>query len=98
MSLIPLVGPLVQLGDKYQIADPKSVSTGVASIDQQSSQMISEGNRAYEALIYTGLVVDAAVQLAAVVTAIVGAASHTHARHRAELISSSGRGALSIKF
>jgi hypothetical protein len=95
-SLIPVVGPLVQLGDKYTIADAKSVQTGNPTIDQQSSAMIAEGNQAYQALVYTGLAVDAALQLAGVVTAIAGAA--THKRRPARLMSSNGRAALSITF
>jgi len=95
-SLIPVVGPLVQLGDTYTIANAKSVQTGNPTIDQQSSAMIAQGNQAYQALVYTGLVVDAAVQIAGVVTAIAGAATHT--RRPARLMSSSGRAALSITF
>ena len=39
--------------------------------------MINSGNQAYSSLVYTGLVLDAALQIAGVVTAIVGASTHT---------------------
>src|SRR6059058_6390837 len=69
-SLIPVIGPFIQLGDSYRLADPSSVKTGNPTIDQQSSAMINAGNQAYQSLVYTGLVLDAAVQIAGVVTAI----------------------------
>ena len=76
-SLIPVVGPFIQLGDSYRLADPNAVKTGNASIDAQSSAMINQGNQAYQTLVYTGLVLDAALQIAGVATAIAGAVMHT---------------------
>jgi hypothetical protein len=95
-SLIPVVGPLILIGDKYTVASTKALQTGDPTIDQQSSAMISDANQAYAAVIYTGLAFDAALQIAGVITAIVGAATHKHRPVR--LISADGRSALSITF
>jgi hypothetical protein len=90
LSLIPIFGPLAQLGDSYQLADPK-MAQGNATI----GQMISDGNHAYQSAIYAGLALDAAVQLAGVITAIVGVSSRAH---RPSLVAQGGRSALSVSF
>jgi hypothetical protein len=93
LSLIPILGPLIQLGDNFQIADPNMVKTGNPAIDAQSSQMINSGNEAYRGVVYTGLVLDAALQIAGLATAIAGAASHVK---RPVRLTASGR--LAITF
>jgi hypothetical protein len=93
-SLIPVIGPFIQLGDSYRLADPNAIKTGNPSIDQQSSAMVNAGNQAYQSLVYTGLVLDAALQIAGVATAIAGALTHTRPG-RARL---SAAGRLAITF
>jgi hypothetical protein len=77
VSLIPVIGPLVQLGDKYGYQGPMPM-TGNAAVDAQMAQQIAQANQLIRAVTYTGLVIDFVGQLTGVTLALVGAFTRTH--------------------
>ncbi len=75
ISLIPLLGPLIQCGDKYGYQGP-AVTTGNAAIDKQMNDQIAQASTLISTVTYVGLVLDFAAQAAGITMAIVGAATH----------------------
>lgn len=70
-SLIPIAGPLVQLGDSWAMIAPSN--SGNPMVDGPANQRIDSANRAIQAAAYAVLAVDCAMQLTGVTLAIVGA-------------------------
>jgi hypothetical protein len=75
VSLIPVIGPLVQMGDHYGYQGP-SVTTPDPSFNKQTNDQIQSASTLISTVTYVGLAVDFAAQLAGVTMAIVGAATH----------------------
>lgn len=71
-SLIPLVGPLVQMGDPWGIETPKE-STGNAEIDAEIARRAGEVNQTIQTAAYAVLAVNFIIQLTGMTMAIVGA-------------------------
>jgi hypothetical protein len=69
-SLVPLVGPLIQMGDTWTVVSPST--SGNSQVDQVANQKIAEVNHAAQTAAYAVLAVDFAMQLAGVTMAIVG--------------------------
>jgi hypothetical protein len=74
-AFIPLVGPLVQMGDKFAIEVP--APTGNAQVDQMITTRAAEVNGTIQNAAYAVLAIDFAMQLAGLTMAIVGAATKT---------------------
>lgn len=74
-AFIPLVGPLVQMGDRFAVAVP--APTGNAQVDQMITTRAAEVNGTIQNAAYAILAVDFAMQLAGLTMAIVGAATKT---------------------
>lgn len=70
-SLIPIAGPLVQLGDSWAMIAPSN--SGNPMVDGPANQRIDAANRAIQTAAYAVLAVDCAIQLTGVTLAIVGA-------------------------
>jgi hypothetical protein len=70
-SLIPIVGPLVQMGDDWSVVTPEN--SGNPQVDQQVNQRIDAVNHAVQTAAYCVLAVDFALQLAGATMAVVGA-------------------------
>ncbi|MDB4967094.1 MAG: hypothetical protein JWN44_2783 [Myxococcales bacterium] len=96
-SLIPLVGPLVQMGDSWAMVQPST--TGNPMIDVPANQRISEVNNTIQQAAYAVLAVDFVLQLAGTTMVIVGAVgkSRTLERNVAWSITPTGNGML-VKF
>jgi hypothetical protein len=75
VALVPLVGPLIQLGDKYGYQGPLPM-TGNATLDAQMAQQIAQANTLIQTVTYVGLALDFAGQLTGITLALVGALSH----------------------
>jgi hypothetical protein len=71
LSLIPVFGPLAQMGSSYQVVAPST--TGNPSIDGPANERIDSVNHAVQTGAYVVLSIDAALQLAGAVMAIFGA-------------------------
>jgi hypothetical protein len=93
VSLIPLVGPLVQCGDRYGYQGPMPM-TGNPAVDKQMAQQIGQANALIQGVTYAGLAIDFAAQLAGLTLAIVGATTHRTSFTRLAL---SGRG-VAVRF
>jgi hypothetical protein len=75
---IPLVGPLVQMGDKWGI-DPRTQHTGNPQVDSQIDSRAAQLNSTIQNVAYAVLAIDFGIQLAGTVMAIVGASTKTWA-------------------
>jgi hypothetical protein len=75
VSLIPLIGPLIQCGDKYGYQGPMPM-TGNPTVDKQMAQQIGQANSLIQGVTYAGLAIDFVGQLAGLTLAIVGATTH----------------------
>ncbi|HZS39043.1 MAG TPA: hypothetical protein VFF06_19565 [Polyangia bacterium] len=73
LSLIPLIGPLIQCGDSWAMIAP--AQTGNPQVDAQANPQIAAMNHQIQVIAYAVLSVDFVIQLAGVTMAIVGAAS-----------------------
>jgi hypothetical protein len=80
-SLIPIVGPLVQLNQSWAMVAP--ANTGNADVDAQANSRIASANHAIQVAAYAVLSVDCALQLAGAAMAIVGAVGHAPRRFAA---------------
>jgi hypothetical protein len=99
-SLIPVVGPLLQMTQSYSLTST-SVKTNNAQLDQQANAMIADVNRTVQTVAYVGLAVDCAMQLAGLVMAIAGSASNYRdapSRANPRLQALAGRPALALSF
>ncbi|HEY7956241.1 MAG TPA: hypothetical protein VII38_13155 [Polyangia bacterium] len=104
VSLIPLVGPLVQCGEHYGYSGPM-VQTGNADFDRQMNAQIHQASTLIATVTYVGLALDFAGQLAGLIMTIAGAATHSHERthspssSRLALVpTASGGSALAVTF
>jgi hypothetical protein len=80
VSLIPLIGPLIQCGESFGYHGPM-VATGNAQIDAQMNAQIHQASDLIAAVTYVGLAVDFAAQLAGLTMAIIGVSTrHTELR------------------
>jgi hypothetical protein len=72
ISLIPLVGPLIQMGDDWSMVP--LMNSGNPQIDIPANERIAEANRAIQTGAMVILAVDFALQLAGLTMVAVGAA------------------------
>ena len=77
-SLIPLVGPLVQMGESWAMV-PR-VATGNTQVDAQAQPRIDDANHTIQQVAYAVLAVDFAMQLVGATMAVVGIVGHDDAR------------------
>jgi len=106
LSAIPLVGPLVQMGESWSVVTPSQ--TGNAQVDAEANARIAEINRAAQTAAYVVLAVDFGLQLAGLAMAIAGSIPPRRARPTERPTaaaatasigpSSTGRAALTITF
>lgn len=73
LSLIPVIGPLIQLGDSWAMIPP--AQTGNPQVDAQANPQIAQVNHTISSVAYAVLAVDFVLQLAGLTMAIVGAAT-----------------------
>jgi len=73
-AIIPLIGPLVQMADKWTL-QMQTPTTGDPALDAQINGRVSAVNDQIQTAAYVVLAVDFALQLTGVVMAIVGAAT-----------------------
>lgn len=69
-SLIPLAGPLVQMGDSWAMVQPSN--TGNPQVDGPANERIASVNHTIQTAAYAVLGVDFALQLVGVTLAVVG--------------------------
>jgi hypothetical protein len=96
-SFIPVIGPLVQMGDSWAMVTPST--TGNAQVDGPANQRIDEVNHTIQQAAYAVLAVDFVLQLAGTTMIVVGAvgAPRTLERNVAWSITPTGNGVL-VKF
>ena len=94
-SLVPLIGPLLQLRDDWSVIAP--ANTGNPQVDQMANQRIREVNQTVQTVAYVVLAVDFAMQLAGLTMAIVGAAHRVPVRPQAATVSLAA-GGVSVRF
>jgi hypothetical protein len=71
-SLIPIVGPFIQMGQSYGLDGPP-INSGDPEYDRKITNQIDSGNSVIRSLVYAGLAVDAVLQLGGATMAILGA-------------------------
>ena len=98
MSAIPLVGPLIQCGEKYGYQGPMPM-TGNAAVDKQMADQIAQANTLIQSVTYLGLALDFAGQLTGITLALVGALTHKDLASTGSSVrvAATGRG-LSVSF
>jgi hypothetical protein len=77
-SLIPIAGPLIQMGDKWNVVAKSN--SGNAQVDQEANARIASVNSTIQTAAYCVLAVDAALQLAGATMAVVGVVGQRPAR------------------
>jgi hypothetical protein len=75
ISAIPVIGPLIQCGDKYGYQGPMPM-TGNPAVDKQMAEQIGQANTLIQTVTYVGLAVDFVGQAVGLTLAIVGATTH----------------------
>lgn len=70
MSLIPVFGPLVQMGESWAMVPP--AKTGNPQIDAQAQPRIDDANHTIQQVAYAVLALDFAMQLAGTTMLVVG--------------------------
>jgi hypothetical protein len=99
LAAIPLVGPLVQMGENWSVVSPSQ--TGNPQVDSEANLRIAEINRAAQTAAYAVLAIDFGLQFAGLTMAIVGALPPRRARSASDVTiapSSTGRAALTVSF
>jgi hypothetical protein len=71
-SVIPLFGPLIQMGDKWSL-NMTPPASGNPMIDAQVNQQVTQVNQTIQTAAYAVLAIDFVLQATGVVMAIVGA-------------------------
>ncbi len=82
-SLIPLVGPLVQMGESWAMVPP--AHTGNAQVDAQAQPQIDAANHTIQQVAYAVLALDFAMQLAGATMVVVGVIGNDE--HKADRVS-----------
>jgi hypothetical protein len=70
-AIIPLIGPLVQMGDKWGITSAPAAS-GNAQVDKEINTRTAQVNDTIQTVAYVVLSLDFALQLAGAILAVVG--------------------------
>jgi hypothetical protein len=98
VAAVPLVGPLIQCGDKYGYQGPMPM-TGNAAVDKQMADQIAQANTLIQTVTYLGLALDFAGQLTGITLALVGALTHKDLASTGSSVrvAATGRG-LSVSF
>ncbi len=82
-SLIPVFGPLVQMGDSWAMVPPSK--TGNAQIDAAANPRIDDANHTIQQVAYAVLALDCAMQLAGSTMLMVGIIGNDE--HKADRVS-----------
>lgn len=82
-SLIPVAGPLLQMGDSWAMIAP--ARTGNAQVDAVAQQRIDDANRTIQQVAYAVLALDCAMQLAGSTMLVIGVVGRDE--HRADRVS-----------
>jgi hypothetical protein len=82
-SLIPLFGPLVQMGDSWAMVPP--MRSGNAQVDAMAQPRIDEANHTIQQVAYAVLALDFAMQLAGSTMFVVGVIGNDD--HKADRVS-----------
>ena len=83
MSLIPVFGPLVQMGESWAMVPP--AHTGNPQVDAQAQPRIDQANQTIQQVAYAVLALDFAMQLAGSTMLVVGVIGHDD--HKADRLS-----------
>jgi hypothetical protein len=82
-SLIPVLGPLVQMGDSWAMVPPSK--SGNAQADAVAQPRIDDANRTIQSVAYAVLALDCAMQLAGSTMLVVGVIGNDD--HKADRVS-----------
>ncbi len=82
-SLIPVAGPLVQMGDSWAMIAP--AHTGNPQVDAMAQQRIDDANHTIQQVAYAVLALDCAMQLAGSTMLVVGIIGNDD--HKADRVS-----------